>query len=57
MVVLRVMPDPVIQEAIVEAAAAFEDTIRAKETDYRASLATHKSLYPTKRRVEQEMFT
>lgn len=57
MVVLRVMPDPVIQEAIVEAAAAFEDTIRAKETDYRASLATHKRLYPTERRVEQEMFT
>lgn len=53
MAVVRVFPDPKIQVAIVEAAAAFEARLAAKLATFsRAAIG----LLPTERRIEQEMF-
>lgn len=56
MFVLRVHPDPVIQAAIIDAAAAFEQRIDEKAREYHAALATMPKLIPTERKIEQEMF-
>lgn len=56
MITMRVEPDPVIQDAILDAAAKFESRICAVIADYRAALDAEPRLIPTERRIEQEMF-
>jgi predicted phage-related endonuclease len=56
MFVCRVFPDPVIQDAIIAAATAFEQRLAEKEREYRATLASMPKLIPTERRVEQPMY-
>ncbi|WP_439538716.1 lambda exonuclease family protein [Sphingomonas sp.] len=56
MFVKRVEADPVMQAAIVAAAAAFEARIAEEERNYRATLATMPVVIETERRVEQEMY-
>lgn len=55
MVVIRIYPDPVIQQAILNAAGAFETRLLAKMDDYHRSLASNMRLIPTERVVEMEM--
>jgi hypothetical protein len=55
MIVLRVYPDEKIQNAIIEAASAFEERLEIKLRQYHASLASDMRLIPTERVVEQEM--
>lgn len=52
MVVIHVLPDPAIQEAIVTAAKLAEGQIAARFDTYSRHAA---GLYPTERRIEQEM--
>lgn len=56
MFVKRVFPDPVIQDAIVQAATAFEARIDERARDYHATLASMPVVIPTERRIDQEMF-
>jgi predicted phage-related endonuclease len=56
MVTIRVLPDIEVQDAIVRAAAAFEDRIADKHHAYNQMLESGARLIPTERRVEQEMF-
>jgi hypothetical protein len=56
MFVLRVHPDPVVQEAIEEAATAFEARLTATWQRYNDGLAQQAKLIPTERKVEVEMF-
>jgi hypothetical protein len=56
MAVIRAYPDPVIQEAIIEAATDFEEKVRDKITDYHAAMASGARLIPTDRRIIQDMF-
>jgi hypothetical protein len=53
---LRVYPDPVVQEAIEEAATAFEARLMATWQRYNDALAQQPKLIPTERKIEQEMF-
>lgn len=53
--VKRVLPDPVIQDAIVAAAIAFEERVAEVETAYFATLATMKKIIPTERREAMEI--
>lgn len=55
MIVVRVLPNPVVQAAIIEAATAFERNAAVKLSAYRAALVTNERLFPTERRIEQEM--
>ena len=56
MLTIRVYPSPLIQEAIVEAATAFEKRIAEKIGKYREIVASSDiRLLPTERRVEQEI--
>lgn len=55
MFVKRVEADPVVQDAILAAASAFEAKLADKYQDYRATLATRKFI-PTERTVQQEMY-
>lgn len=54
--VKRVEPDPVIQDAIIVGATAFEAKLAEKEKEYRATLATMAKVIETERTIEQEMF-
>ena len=56
MITLRVFPDPLIQDAIVTAAAAFEARLAERLGHYGATLLSEVRLIPTERKVEQEMF-
>jgi predicted phage-related endonuclease len=56
MIVIRVFPDPTIQAAILDAAAAFEERLSKRVAEYQATLASSTRLIPTERRIEQEMF-
>lgn len=56
MFVKRVEPDPVIQDAIVAAATAFEARVADVMQEYRGTLATMRKVIETERRIEQEMF-
>lgn len=56
MVVLRVLPDPIVQNAILEAALAFETRLQAKLELYRSALALGDRLIPTERRIVQEIY-
>lgn len=57
MVTIRVFPDPAVMAAIVTAADAFEKRLSEKLEKYRSALSSKARLIPTKRRVEQEMYT
>jgi predicted phage-related endonuclease len=56
MAVIRVEPDPDIQEAIIAAALAFEARVQDRIAEYHAALAGMRKVIQTARRVEQEMF-
>ncbi len=56
MVTIRVYPDAKVQEAIIEAATAFEETLAALMDSYAGALASDMRLIPTERRIEQEMY-
>ena len=53
MYVHRIYPDPVIEEAIVNIAGAFEARIADKLAKYNEAI---KKFIPTERKIEQEMF-
>ena len=55
MTTIRVLPDPEVQEAILDAASDFEARLSDKLARYRAVLASNARLIPTERRVEMEM--
>lgn len=57
MVTIRMKADPEIQDAIVNAATAFEEAIAERLEDYRINteVALLPRLIPTERRIEQEM--
>ena len=52
----RVEPIPEFQEAIILAAASFEQRINEIVQQYHNTLAGMRKLIPTERRIEQEMF-
>jgi YqaJ-like viral recombinase domain len=55
MAVIRVLPDPEIQEAIIKAATFFEGRVASAVAEYHATIATHN--YPaTERVVEMEVY-
>lgn len=56
MVPLRAYPDPKIQDAIIEAAGAFEARLAEKLGLYWDALGSDARLIPTERKIEQEMF-
>ena len=56
MATIRVLPDPVIQAAIVAAATAFEAKIADKMMQYRAVLGSKARLIPTERKIIGEIF-
>jgi hypothetical protein len=55
MAVMRVLPDPEIQDAIIKAATAFEERIAQKMEAFKEALATRRFI-ATKRRIEQEIY-
>lgn len=55
MVAIRVYPDRDIQEAIVEAADAFETRLREKLKIYEDALASDARLTPTKRKIYEDI--
>ena len=55
MATVRVWPDAKIQEAIIEAATAFESRLNAAYEKYQSLLASDKRLIPTERKITQEM--
>lgn len=55
MALVRVWPDPAIQNAIVEAAGAFEQRLAKAWATFNETVAARR-LIPTERRVEQEIF-
>lgn len=56
MVTIRVFPDPAVQEAIVNAAAAFERRLAEKMAKFHAALKSKARLIPTERKIIQEMW-
>lgn len=55
MAVIRVWPDEVVQDAILDAAAAAEKKIAELRAQFDEALASEARLVPTERTVEQEM--
>jgi hypothetical protein len=53
---IRVYPDPKVQNAIIEAAGAFEERLAKKMEQYYAILRTNARLIPTERKIIQEMY-
>jgi hypothetical protein len=56
MVTIRVYPDAIVHNAIVEASATFESLIAEKTALYNSVLKSQARLIPTERLIEQEMF-
>lgn len=56
MVTMRVFPDEAAQSAILDAAAKFESRINEVVATWTSALASGKSLIPTERTIEQEMY-
>lgn len=54
MFVKRVLPDPVIQDAIIEAAAGFEERVQEAIDSFTGNVAAH-GYHGTERVIEQEM--
>jgi hypothetical protein len=55
MIVIRVWPDPDIQAAIIEAAAHFEKRVSAVVEKFRSAESTAARLFPTERKIYEEM--
>lgn len=55
MITIRVLPDPVIQKAIIDAATAFEGRLMEKWGKYEELLKNSSNLVPTERKIEQEI--
>lgn len=55
MATVRVLPDPVIQEAIVNAATAFEGRLMDRMEKYEIVLSSKARLIPTVRKIYEEM--
>lgn len=55
MATIRAYPIPKVQEAILDAAYAFEQRLAENLERYRAAMASGARLIPTERRVEQEI--
>lgn len=56
MATVRVFPDAVIQDAILKAAAAFEERLASAKERFDAVMASKARLIPTERRLYQEIF-
>lgn len=56
MVVIRVYPDERVQEAIIAAAADFEERVSEKLRAWTSALNSDARLIPTERRIQQEMY-
>lgn len=56
MATVRVLPDETIQQAIEDAAFAFESKLRAAMGRYAAVIASDARLIPTDRKIVQEMY-
>ena len=57
MLTVRIHPDERVQEAIIEAATAFEARLAEKRRDYEALIKSPlRRLIPTERKIRQEMF-
>lgn len=56
MITLRIWPDERVQNAIIEAAGAFEERLAAKMARYNEVMSQGGRLIPTERRIEQEMY-
>jgi hypothetical protein len=56
MATIRVFPIPAVQEAILDAAIAFEAKLSQKLAAYWSALASPARLVPTERRIIQEMY-
>ncbi len=56
MFVKRVEPDPEIHDAIIAAAAAFEQRVAEIEQEYHNTIAAMPKVIETERRIDQEMF-
>lgn len=56
MVKIRVYPDPVIQDAIINVVGEFENRIAMKYDQYKAILRANPLMTPTERRVDDEIF-
>lgn len=55
MIVIRVYPDPEIQAAIIEAATEFERRVRIVVSKFMAALDSDARLFPTERKIYEEM--
>ena len=55
MIVIRVWPDETVQNAIVEAAGAFEQRLAKRFAEYHDAVRSMPKLIPTERKVEMEM--
>ena len=56
MVTMRVEPDRIVQDAIIDAAAKFESRINEVVADWHAAMKSEPRLIPTERVIEQEMY-
>ena len=56
MIVLRIHPDREVQQAILDAAEAFEDRLAAKRALFDERMDSGVRVIPTERRIAQEMF-
>ena len=56
MAVIRVYPDAVMHSAILEAATTFEERMNAALAKYKEAISGKNRLFPTERKIEQEMF-
>jgi len=56
MAVIRVRPNPAVQQAIITAASEFERRAEAHIATYRKEIETNSKLLKTERRIEQEMY-
>lgn len=55
MIPMRIEANPEIQDAIIEAASAFEAKVQEAIADYHAAMSAGLRLIPTERRIEEEM--
>ena len=55
MVVIRVYPDEQVQDAIINAATEFEASISDKMADYQLALKSGARMFPTKRKIYEEI--
>lgn len=56
MVTIRIYPDPVVQNAIIAAATAFEAKLAEQLAAFHAAMSSKARLIQTERRIEQSMF-